>query len=645
MTRGREAADWDVDRAGALAGEREVADAIGHHPLISSVRDRSASTATPDFELTFAGALVRLELKEKGQPYSADIVDVWREVPERYLLIVDELSLRHLMWAQGVGYVVFADRPQRCWHIFGPWELWLAPRRRYDRPGDKGSGTFLKGKILLDARTAAATMPSFDVDALLDVVRRSRVALTQVRAVDIRGRGPLPTVPHVDRSTIGPPTAVPAGASTADPVSAGTDRRPATGWCGLSTGLVAAVQAKWAWHGLTAVQQVAIPEILAGHTTLVLGPTAGGKTEAAMLPLLDRWQLSGWRSTRPSILCLSPLKALIDDQRDRWQRAAALVGASAFAWHGDVASDEKRAFRASPDDILLTTPESLELLLSDAGDRRRLAGLRAVVIDEAHAFVGGPRGAQLASILERLEVFATEDVQRIALSATVSDPRAVLAWLRGRSLREARAVNSGPATIGEIVAIRSCESLDEAVATINEERRGRRCLVFAGSRRRVEELARGLNLPAHHSSVAGEFRGAAVASLRRGASDGLVTSASLELGLDVGDLDLVIHDGPPPGPSSYLQRLGRSGRRSGHRALTFLVDSPDELLLVLATLLPGSARRSRPRRSKAGRPTRARPAGRSSHTPAGDLDQARALRDLALQSRLRRPRSGDKSHD
>ncbi len=541
---------------------------------------------TPDFRFTLEGRPVRLELKEKHGPYSREIAALWPEVPEPNLLIVDELSLRQLVWADGIGYLVVADRPRRCWHFFGPWELWLAPHRRYERPGDKGSGTFLKGKVLLDARTAAGTTPEFDVEKLIDIVRLSRRALTQVEAVDVRGHGPLPTVPRVDRSTI---ETHPRRRPTTSPAPALPIRSPDDGvdaeWCGLSPELVAAVREKWGWPGLTPVQKVAIPAILGQQSTLVLGPTAGGKTEAAMLPLLDRWQLEGWRSGRPSILCLSPLKALLDDQLERWQRATALVGASAFTWHGDVPHDQKRAFRADPADVLLSTPESLELLLSNAEDRGWLAGVRAVVIDEAHAFVGGPRGAQVASLLERLEAIAHEDIQRIALSATVSNRSAVVDWLRGRSLREAGTVDGGRATIGEVVTIRSHENLDEAVATVSRERDGRRCLVFAGSRRRVEELALRLGAVAHHSSVSGDRRADALHDLRSGKTDFLVTSSSLEMGIDVGDLDLIIHDGPPPGPSSYLQRLGRAGRRTGHREITFLVGSPDDLLLVLATLL------------------------------------------------------------
>lgn len=584
MARGRESGDWEVDRARARSGESEVALTLSRHPLVSAMHDHSATTEAPDFEFTLDGRPVRLELKEKRTPCNPEIAAMWPDVPEPGLLIVDELSLRRLVWADGLGYLLVHDRPGRRWHLFGPWELWLAPRRRYERPGDKGSGSFLKGKVLLDARTSAVTTPTFDVDALIEVVRRSRRALTQIRAVDIRGHGPLPTVPRIDRTTVIEPRRRVAPSAPPPPLPP-PDGDGDADWCGLSARLVAAVRERWRWTELTAVQKAAIPAILGQHSTLVLGPTAGGKTEAAMLPLLDRWKLEAWGAERPSILCLSPLKALLNDQLDRWQRATALVGASAFTWHGDVTSDEKRAFRADPADVLLSTPESLELLLSNGDDRRRLAGVRAVVIDEAHAFVGGPRGAQVASLLERLEATAHEDIQRIALSATVSDRNAVVTWLRGRSLREARAVDGGRATIGEVVTIRSYETSEVAAETIARERQGRRCLVFAGSRRRVEELALRLGVAAHHSSVSGDRRAGALHDLRTGATDLLVTSSSLEMGIDVGDLDLIIHDGPPPGPSSYLQRLGRAGRRTGHRAVTFLVGSPEDLLLVLANLL------------------------------------------------------------
>lgn len=293
VARGREASDWDVDRARARAGEREVAASLSGHRLLSDLHDRSGSMETPDFEVVLDGRPVRLELKEKHQPYDPEIAAIWPDRPEPQLVLVDELSLRRLVWADGGGYLLIADRGPRRWLLFGPWELWLAPRRRYERPGNAGGGTFLKGKVLLDAGTAASTTPEFDVDALIEVVRRSRRAITQIEAVEIPGHGPLPTVPRVDRSKIevrrprqpGPRTTAPLS-PTVVPEEPGIG-----GWGGLSDRLVGEVRRRWGWRQLTAVQLVAIPAILGQQSTLVLGPTAGGKTEAAMLPLLDRWQL------------------------------------------------------------------------------------------------------------------------------------------------------------------------------------------------------------------------------------------------------------------------------------------------------------------------------------------------------------------
>lgn len=201
VARGREAGDWEVDRARARSGEIEVASTLSRHHLVSAVDDHSATTETPDFEFTLDGRPVRLELKEKRTPYSPEIAVMWPDVPEPSLLIVDELSLRRLVWADGLGYLIVDDRPRRRWHLFGPWELWLAPRRRYERPGDKGSGPFLKAKVLLDARTSAVTTLRFDVDALIDVVRRSRRALTQTRLSTSGGTVPSPPCP----GSTGPP--------------------------------------------------------------------------------------------------------------------------------------------------------------------------------------------------------------------------------------------------------------------------------------------------------------------------------------------------------------------------------------------------------------------------------------------------------
>lgn len=581
----RRPADRAADRAAAVRVEALVHEALAAHPLVTHLADFTDEFDTPDFVFRFEREPVRLEIKLKQQPLSQDIRDVWPEADERHLAVVDEVSLRKLGWAEGLGYLLLRDQPGRRWCSFGPWELWLGPRRRYERLDDKGNGEFLKGKLLLDLRGAAVTTHDLDIDALLGVVRSSRAAVTRVAAFPLAVGGTLPVIPRLTLA-VPPPVAATAASGQATLEEDDGQLRDAA-WAGLSPELVGRLKAAWHWEQPTAVQKLGFPPVLAGRNVLILGPTAGGKTEAALLPLLDTWNEAGWSAGRPSVLVLNPLKALLDDQLERWRRAGALVGATAFAWHGDVSRDDRHAFKEVPTDVLLTTPESLEnLLASPTQDEQRLfGGLQAVVVDEVHAFAGTPRGAQLASLLERLDRFVAADLQRVGLSATVGNPDGVLAWLSGGSLRERTVVDAGPPMRGEQVAIRTYESLDEAVGVIAASIGGERTLVFTGSRRRAEELANRLRLPAYHSSIAAERRREALRQLRTGEARSVVATGSLEMGIDLGDLDLVVHDGAPTTPASYLQRLGRAGRRSGDRRLVFTTGEPDDLLIILAVLL------------------------------------------------------------
>jgi ATP-dependent Lhr-like helicase len=551
---------------------------------VSRLADLTAEMDTLDFRFRFERQDVHLDVKAKFHPLSEEYVDQWPEVPPDELFVLDETTFRTLVWAEGMGYLLIVDEPLGRWHVFGPWELCLGPRRRFERRGDRGSGEFLKGKLLLDLRASASSTPKLDLDRLLDVVRASRTALHQLRAVPVRSQDDLPVIPRPTRRP-SPPAVPPepAGVVEADLVGEDANRD----WAGLSASLVSAVRRRWGWREPTPVQRRAWPAVLAGRNVLVLAPTAGGKTEAALLALLDLHRRHGWGQGRPSILAISPLKALLDDQLDRWRRATALVDATAFAWHGDVGGDARRSFKDDPADALLTTPESLELLLSSSShdEERLFAGLRAVVVDEVHAFVGTPRGAQLASLLERLGRFVDADLQRVGLSATVANPREVLGWLAGGSLRESEVVTGGSPMQGEDVSVRTYAGTEDSLAVIAGAAQGHRCLVFARSRRRAEELAHLLSVPVHHSSVSGEDRAQTLRRFRSGSIDTVIATAGLEMGMDIGDLDLVINDGAPTSPSSYLQRLGRTGRQAGsRRRLVFTTAEVDDLLLLLGVL-------------------------------------------------------------
>jgi ATP-dependent Lhr-like helicase len=599
VARSRNRGDWERDRREARPVERRVEEALRDHRAVSYVADFSTETEDLDFQFRLDGAVVRMDVKEKKSVLSDDFAAVWPEVPSAALFVLDETAFRTLVWPEGMGYVVIHDRPMQQWHVFGPWELLLGPHRRCERLGDKGNGAFPKGKLLIDMRTAARTTPDLSIDALVEVVRASRKARSMVRAFSVPGQRSLPLVggvpPERHPPEHHPPERHPPEhhpperpgvrpASDAGGKPAPTDESVDPRWVGLDPDLVAAVKAAWGWDEPTPVQALAIPHVLAGKNTLIVAPTAGGKTEAALLPVLHLRRTGAWRS--PSILAISPLKALLDDQLLRYQGAARLIDATAFAWHGDVGRALKNAFEAHPADVLLTTPESLERLLSQPGleSGDLLSSVRTVIVDEVHAFVGSPRGAQLAAQLERLDQLAGTDIQRIGLSATIGNPDAVLVWLAGSSLRDAVVVQPGQRLQGEELAISSYENVAEAATIISEAIEGKRALIFTSSRRRAEQLAAVLDVAVHHSSVAADRRTGAIDKLQAGVASCLIATSGLEMGLDIGDIDLVVNDGAPGDPSAYLQRLGRSGRRDGNRRMLVTVGDPDSLLLTLAVV-------------------------------------------------------------
>ena len=190
------------------------------------------------------------------------------------------------------------------------------------------------------------------------------------------------------------------------------------------------------FRDLRPVQLRAIDALMDGKNAVVLAPTAGGKTEAAFFPLLSQMDTEDWRPV--SVLYLSPIRALLNNQEDRVSKYAALIGRRAFKWHGDTGQSARNRFLTEPADILLITPESLEAMLMSTRvpTREVFEGLRAVIIDEVHAFADDDRGAHLSALLERLTRFCGKDLQRIGLSATVGNPQEILRWLQGSSKRE-----------------------------------------------------------------------------------------------------------------------------------------------------------------------------------------------------------------
>jgi len=349
-----------------------------------------------------------------------------------------------------------------------------------------------------------------------------------------------------------------------------------------------AIVSRLGWTSLRPVQDLAGEAILDGKNAVVLAPTAGGKTEASMFPALA--SLVEREPDGVGVIYIAPIKALLNNQEDRLGTYAEMVGLRRFVWHGDVGDAAKRAFVKEPVAILMTTPESLEVMLVSAKSPvpRLFKDLRLVVIDEVHALAGTDRGAHLMSVLERIVPASQNDVQRVGLSATVGNPDQILAWMKGSSRREGLVVDPPKNPARRDIAIGYHESVmalaDQAAARAT----GKKSLFFCQSRSLTEAVAermrgRAVDVFVHHSSVSLEERRAAEARFAHGTNACIVCTSTLELGIDVGDLDAVLQANAPSTVSSFMQRMGRTGRRAGSIAnTTFLCEDPEAVLQAVA---------------------------------------------------------------
>ena len=355
-----------------------------------------------------------------------------------------------------------------------------------------------------------------------------------------------------------------------------------------------AIVARLGWSSLRPVQEQAGEALLDGATAVVLAPTAGGKTEASMFPTLSR--LVEHPPDGVGALYIAPIKALLNNQADRLGLYTEMVGLRRFVWHGDTDDAARKRFLKEPAELLMTTPESLEVMLvSQRVDEAKLFGdLRIVVIDEVHAIAGSDRGAHLMSVLERIARVSRHDIQRVGLSATVGNPEAILQWLQGSSKRSAQVVDPPkPGSRRQLLVVHrpDLQQLARDAARMAE---GEKSLFFCQSRATTEKVAEtmrraGTTVFVHHSAVSREERLLAEETFNRGTADGagacIVCTSTLELGIDVGDLDRVLQADAPDTVSSFLQRMGRTGRREGQAAnTTFFCESTESVLQAIALI-------------------------------------------------------------
>lgn len=365
------------------------------------------------------------------------------------------------------------------------------------------------------------------------------------------------------------------------------------------------------WPDLRPVQKAALDPVLSGESCVIEAPTAGGKTEAVLFPTLTRAAAAPTDSVQ--VLYLAPLRALLNNLELRGEDYARCCGLHAFKWHGDVAQAEKIKSFQQPPQLLLTTPESVEaILLRKPQWRKFFAGLHAIIIDEAHNFAANDRGGHLLALLERLSAGTSHEPQRIALSATVGNPEAMCDWLTGdrKSARRVH-VEAGEAKATDYV-VKHFDDTGETedtpyveraafrlLDTMATELTGNRGIVFVRSRTKAEEMAKALQqftrdklrLRTHHSAVSKFFREEAEDLIQLAGEQGIesiISTSTLELGVDIGELDRILQLGGLSSPSAFLQRVGRTGRRPGKpRHFRGLTQDIDELLLLTATVSLG----------------------------------------------------------
>jgi len=351
-----------------------------------------------------------------------------------------------------------------------------------------------------------------------------------------------------------------------------------------------AIVARLGWSSLRPVQELAGETLLSGKNAVILAPTAGGKTEASMFPTL-----SGMVEDQPEsvgALYIAPIKALLNNQAERLGLYTEMVGLGRQVWHGDTPETERRRFLKEPCELLMTTPESLEVMLvSQRVDALKLfSDLRTVVIDEVHALAGTDRGAHLMSVLERIATLSRHDVQRVGLSATVGNPATILEWLQGTSKRDGEVVDPPKQPARRQLLVFHRPALPALVCDAADLAKGCKSLFFCQARSAAEAVAErmrraGTTVFVHHSAVSREERLLAEERFHQGSDACIVCTSTLELGIDVGDLDRVLQMDAPDTVSSFLQRMGRTGRREGQAAnTTFFCETGDSVLQVIALI-------------------------------------------------------------
>ncbi len=370
---------------------------------------------------------------------------------------------------------------------------------------------------------------------------------------------------------------------------------------------------------LTDIQKLAIPHILKGESILLVSPTGSGKTEAALWPIITRMREEEGEKKGFKLLYITPLRALNRDLEERityWsQNCGMIVGVR----HGDTPKSERAKQSENPPDILITTPETLLIILTGPKISKWLETVKYVIIDEVHELIDDKRGVQLALTLEMLKKITKSEFQRILLSASLGNPEIALGYFahgrKGRPVisKENRSMEIRviyPKIEKKDVKLSKSLLLEPKIAArvrlLADLIKGvKSVIVFTNTRSmaealgyRVKKLSDKLKIHVHHSSLSKDARVESESLLKKGELSAIVSTSSLELGIDIGYVDMVVQYGSPRQATKLLQRVGRSGHGPQRIAKGVIVaQDPDDYLesIVLARRsLQGDLERIRP---------------------------------------------------
>ncbi|MCL7396873.1 MAG: DEAD/DEAH box helicase [Thaumarchaeota archaeon] len=357
---------------------------------------------------------------------------------------------------------------------------------------------------------------------------------------------------------------------------------------------------------LTAPQLYAIPRIIEGRNILLMAATGSGKTEAALLPVFSKMLIesSGYGI---KLLYITPLRALNRDLLDRIDWWAQKLDFRVAVRHGDTASRERRIQTISPPDILITTPETLQVILTARVLRNYLRNVRWVIVDEVHELATDKRGAQLSVALERLRMITGMDFQRIGISATIGSPRKIAEYLVGVG-RECEIIDASVARSIQIDVLYPTPKSEDyelaeklgvfpdvasrlrAIKKLIEEHES--TLIFTNTRPLAEILTNRFRVwdqqvpvGIHHGSLSKSTRITAEHGLKSGELVGIICTSSLELGIDVGRIELCIQYNSPREVTRLVQRVGRSGHslEKTAKGVVIVMDSDDALESIVIT--------------------------------------------------------------